>query len=548
MTPPAEELQRRALVMRRIRMVIAALVPVEMFLYVPPPHVPSPLRPLAASVAVVGALVGVVAVSAVVHRHVANPAALVRWGRLELGADCAIVLGLLEIFAFDQFSAIWTVLVIVVLEGAFRESLRGAIATWAAVTAVYAGIQVHAAFAYPQSAPLDIGSIVFRALVVGVVAFVAGQLASQLEAAVEQHRRSEIALAEQYTDLKLIGRVTRAIAGGAEARADVCQAVSEISGAQVAMLYEPTGRDLRGSAVAGCELQVLPVISLDDPDSGTAEAFHTRQLVHRRVSRLPRVVADAADFPARTATSATFVPVLRDGGTIGVLVLAYDHEVAEISPRVAAALEVLAEEASVAVARADAALLLAEQARRDPLTGLLNRRGWEDALRRETARAHRRRDPLSVLMLDLDGLKAFNDSAGHQAGDALLARTAEGWQSRLRPSDVLARYGGDEFVLLLPGCDEISALQVAHALLAEMPPGASCSAGVAQWDGAESGPALVARADAALYDGKRSGGSRAVPASVALSVVPAQRPSAITTAACPVVLTGPMPTALPENT
>jgi diguanylate cyclase (GGDEF)-like protein len=494
-----------------------------MYLYVPPPNIASALHPMLVSIAVVVGIAAIIAASATVHRRVTDPTALARWGRIELGADAVIALGVLQVFAFDQFSSIWTVLVIVVLEGAFRESLRGAVVTWAAVNIVYAGIQVKAAATYPQTAPLDIGSIVFRALVVGVVAFVAGQLASQLEAAVERHRRSEVALAEQYADLRLIGRVSRAIAAGPEARVDVCQAVSELSGAEVVMLYEPDGRDLHGTAVAGCPLSVLPVLSLDDPESGTAAAFHEQRLLHRRISRLPRAVARAADFPATTAHSTTFVPVLRDGRTVGVLVLAYDNELPSISPRVTAALDVLAEEASVAIARADAAVALADQARRDPLTGLLNRRGWEDALAAEIARADRSHEPLAMLMLDLDGLKAFNDTAGHQAGDELLRATARLWESRLRPTDVLARYGGDEFVVLLPGCDEPSALQVARELLADMPPGGSCSAGVAQWNGTETGPALAARADVALYDGKRAGGARAVPASVGATVVPQPR-------------------------
>jgi diguanylate cyclase (GGDEF)-like protein len=518
-----EDLRRRALVMRRIRLVIAVLVPVEMFLYVPPPNVASALRPMLSSVVVVAAILAVNAVSAVVQRRVSDPHPLVRWARLELGADALIALGVLQAFSFDQFSSIWTVLVIVVLEGAFRESLRGAMVSWAAVNVVYAGIQVHAAAVYPHSAPLDVGSIIFRALVVGVVALVAGQLASQLEAAVERHRVSEDALAEQYADLKLIGRVSRAIAAGPEARADVCQAVAELSGAEVVMLYEPADRELRGTAVAGCPLSVLPVLSLDDPDSGTAQTFHEQHLLHRRVSRLPRAVAIAADFPAAAANSSTFVPVLRDGRTVGVLVLAYDTELPAISTRVMAALEVLAEEASVAIARADAALALADQACRDPLTGLLNRRGWEDALSAEMARAARSHEPLSMLMLDLDGLKTFNDTAGHQAGDELLQSSARHWQSCLRPSDVLARYGGDEFAVLLTGCDESGALLVAQALLADMPAGGSCSAGVAQWDGLESASRVVARADAALYHGKRGGGACATAASPSLSFVPVQR-------------------------
>jgi diguanylate cyclase (GGDEF)-like protein len=511
MTPAVDDLQRRALIMRRLRAVIAVLVPVEMLLYVPPPQVASALDAGVASVTVAAAILAVIAVSATVHRRVTDSVALQRWARIELVADTAIALGVLQVFAFDQFSSIWTVLVIVVLEGAFRESLRGALAVWAAAEVVYAGIQVHAGIAYPQTAPLDVGSIIFRALVVGVVAVVAGQLASALEAAVERHRRSEAALAEQYADLKLIGRVSRAIAAGPEARADVCAAVSELSGAEVVMLYEPAGDELRGTAVWGCPIETLPVLAMSDVVSGTAEAFRTAQFVHRQVARLPVAVAEAADFPA-TVTSTSFAPVLRDGRPIGVLVLAFAAELPALPARVAAALDVLAEEAAVAIARADAAVVLEEQARRDPLTGLVNRRGWEETLQAEMSRARRTRAPLSMLMLDLDGLKMFNDTHGHQAGDALIAAAGRAWESRLRPTDVLARYGGDEFVALLPGCDETTALRVAEALLTALPPGGSCSAGVAEWDGSEGGTALVARADAALYDVKRAGGGRATQA------------------------------------
>jgi diguanylate cyclase (GGDEF)-like protein len=512
MTPALEDLRRRALVMRRVRAALAILVPVEMLLYVPPPSVASALDPGPTSFVVAAALLLVVACSAAVSRRVQDSVALLRWGRLELAADAAIALAVLQVFAFDQFSSIWTVLVIVVLEGAFREGVRGALVTWAAATAVYTGIQVHAAHVYPRTAPLDVGSIVFRALVVGVVAWVAGQLASQLEAAIERHRRSEMALAEQYADLKLIGRVSRAIAAGPEAREDVCAAVAEISGANVVMLFEPAGRVLRGTAVAGCPLEALPVLDLDDGVSGTVEAFDSGTFVHRRIARLPQAVASSADFPASAATSTSFFPVLQDGRSIGVLVLAFDHEMAELSPRVAAALEVLAEEAAVAIARADAAVLLAEQARRDALTGLANRRGWEEALDQALALARRGGTPLAMLMLDLDGLKTFNDTAGHSAGDELLAGVAAVWSSRLRDSDLLARYGGDEFAALLPNCDLPDALRIAGNLLVDLPPGAACSVGVAVWDRVEDAETLLARADAALYDGKRAGGGRAVAA------------------------------------
>jgi diguanylate cyclase (GGDEF)-like protein len=91
------------------------------------------------------------------------------------------------------------------------------------------------------------------------------------------------------------------------------------------------------------------------------------------------------------------------------------------------------------------------QAIRDPLTGLYNRRHMEEALGRELARAARGRLPLSVIMLDLDHFKRFNDTAGHPAGDVLLKQTATVIEARTRKEDVACRYGGEEFVLILPG-------------------------------------------------------------------------------------------------
>ena len=96
--------------------------------------------------------------------------------------------------------------------------------------------------------------------------------------------------------------------------------------------------------------------------------------------------------------------------------------------------------------------------RTDDLTGLPNRRAWEEELPREMARARRDSQKLSVAMLDLDRFKLFNDRYGHQAGDRLLKQAASAWGSQLRSTDVLARYGGEEFALALSGGSLMEAL------------------------------------------------------------------------------------------
>jgi diguanylate cyclase (GGDEF)-like protein len=146
----------------------------------------------------------------------------------------------------------------------------------------------------------------------------------------------------------------------------------------------------------------------------------------------------------------------------------------------------------------------------DPLTGLPNRRGWERALERELARVRRRDSPLCVAVLDLDRFKEFNDDHGHLAGDRLLKEVASTWLGLLRDSDVLARYGGDEFGIILPDCYPNKANEIVSRLCEAMAGGSTCSAGVTHANGDLDMSELVDRADRALYRAKDAGGNQAV--------------------------------------
>jgi diguanylate cyclase (GGDEF)-like protein len=106
-----------------------------------------------------------------------------------------------------------------------------------------------------------------------------------------------------------------------------------------------------------------------------------------------------------------------------------------------------------------------------------------------------------VALLDLDHFKRFNDSYGHPAGDRLLKEASAAWHGALRQGDTVARWGGEEFVLL-PGADAEVAREVLGRALARTPPGQTFSAGVAQWDGTETSEDLLQRADAGLYVAK----------------------------------------------
>ncbi|MCP1292074.1 MULTISPECIES: GGDEF domain-containing protein [Chromobacterium] len=163
-------------------------------------------------------------------------------------------------------------------------------------------------------------------------------------------------------------------------------------------------------------------------------------------------------------------------------------------------------------------IVLVHQAIRDPLTGVFSRRSGEEMLGLLELQAQRSRQPLSLAFIDLDHFKAINDHYGHLAGDQVLRHFAELMEGRLRRSDVLVRWGGEEFVLLMPGAQLAHAAQVIARLraqgLGERPEGHALTAsiGVAELfqDGSADWRALVDLADTRMYRAKQTGRNRVV--------------------------------------
>ncbi len=165
---------------------------------------------------------------------------------------------------------------------------------------------------------------------------------------------------------------------------------------------------------------------------------------------------------------------------------------------------------------------LKELVHADPLTGALNRSGLDEAYAREAARADRRNVPLCLALLDLDDFKQFNDTCGHVAGDNALRHVVNVAKETLRPSDIIARFGGEEFVVLMPDTGMDSAMLVIYRLQrglaasgllhAGRPLPITFSAGVTPRTPYERQNTVISRADEALYEAKHAGKNRVLAA------------------------------------
>jgi diguanylate cyclase (GGDEF)-like protein len=221
------------------------------------------------------------------------------------------------------------------------------------------------------------------------------------------------------------------------------------------------------------------------------------------------------------------IPLTAQGEIFGILVLLRNqgklHLVGDVPPNAMAKTRrmgaAVAEQMALTLANLRLRSALRDQAIRDPLTGLFNRRYLQETLERELQRAVRKDRPVSVMMLDLDHFKRCNDEFGHEAGDAVLRAVGEFLRNRTRTEDIACRYGGEEFVVILPEASQEHAFQRAQQIregikrleIKHQPRlnpitvsiGLACSSSIL-FDSTH----LLEAADAALYQAKRDGRDR----------------------------------------
>lgn len=224
--------------------------------------------------------------------------------------------------------------------------------------------------------------------------------------------------------------------------------------------------------------------------------------------------------------SQTCVPMISQGDVVGVLMVLDDRH--EDNQSDSMHIIALAEQLSLAISNVSLRDTLRHQSTVDPLTGLYNRRFFDESLKRELARAQRSQSACSVVMIDLDHFKRVNDTYGHEGGDLVLKAASHGILQRVRASDVVCRYGGEELVLMLPDCSAEEAQKCAEGIRSSIGgiviehagqtiSGISASFGVAQWPGHGDGEqALLSAADRALYAAKKGGRNQVMVADIVM--------------------------------
>jgi diguanylate cyclase (GGDEF)-like protein len=244
----------------------------------------------------------------------------------------------------------------------------------------------------------------------------------------------------------------------------------------------PLRKKLRLSVLVAAAGLATVAAALLEPPLGAAVA----------VALAVGVTADAAAHGSRRAgRAAALVAIVALGAG---LVLGDNREVLAQWAVYAAAIVAMVEVVGARVAH------LRVIAITDPLTGLLDRQGLWEAAGRAIAACRRTGRPLTLIHLDLDDFKAVNDSFGHAAGDRLLRQCAESWNKVIGAEDILARVGGDEFLLLLPGRDETGAEQLLECLRFRSP--TAWSHGTAELRDGDDLDRCLLRADVALYAAK----------------------------------------------
>ena len=381
----------------------------------------------------------------------------------------------------------------------YRSGLK--LAVWCALLVLLAHAAADAGIAGSEPLVSDVFAVV---VAVSFVLFAAiAALSSSVNERSLRHSRSQLAgLVELGTELERSRHVDEVIA------TLVRHTCGRLGFVRVAVLVRQA--DAWSGIVDDGRVEALLTLH-DQPAPIVWECWSSKQ------PNLVRTLDDQLlDTVLPDASNVIVAPVAAEDDPLGVVVAEWGgDDDARIPTVTVQGLAQAAMHTALALRNAQLLVEVERLATRDSLTGIANRRLFDESLVRETARSQRLGAPLSLVVFDVDHFKQINDTFGHMTGDAVLRDVADAIVAGTKGFDVAARLGGDEFVLLLPGCRREDAVGVADRVRTEITRRTSLaavtiSAGVATMpDNAVDGERLVSAADAALYDAKRTGRDRA---------------------------------------
>jgi diguanylate cyclase (GGDEF)-like protein len=310
------------------------------------------------------------------------------------------------------------------------------------------------------------------------------------------------------TALQQVARTLAVVRGADETERLVLDSVGEVFFAWWAALYHTDGEQYTCRAVRSLR--------------GESVAYAIPARVVRAIAapgQPPVIPGEDAEIRDHVPAEVAVVAPLDFGeGDAGLLILGRRMTDAPYEPHDLALLRALADSSAIALRNAELLDRLRAQATIDPLTGCHNRRGFDEILQMEVARAKRYGRPLSLVLLDIDHFKRINDDFGHEVGDHALQRIGRAVRHTFRNTDSACRYGGEEFALIFPETPKDEGAKLAERLRilveslppnAEVPRALTASFGVACFpDDAESIPDLIRAADRALYQAKSNGRNR----------------------------------------
>jgi diguanylate cyclase (GGDEF)-like protein len=371
---------------------------------------------------------------------------------------------------------------------------------------------------------LGIAASVASALVIGIALYVATRTlreraqaavqAQQLaEAQAEQARQSH-ARSQRLADTALMLQAMDSLTGAGELREVLPGFLPKLlpGSAGAVYLYRNSRDFLQRAATWGGDGHHPDLVGAD-------QCWGLRfGRVHAAGSGDGMHCAHCAATPPREDRTILCVPMISQGEVLGLLVTSVPAGPDAAMDQAAAT--AISEQLALGTSNINLREVLRRQSTTDELTGLYNRRWFDETLRRELFRAERKRAALAVVMIDLDHFKHMNDTYGHKAGDLVLRTVGQCLRDGVRRSDVACRYGGEELVLVLPECDGVAAVRCAETIRTAIEalalqqgdvllPAVTASFGVAVWPAhGEDAATLLQSADRALYAAKHGGRNR----------------------------------------